>query len=111
MEWLDQKVLRQLADDIGHDMMPVVISVFVEEVGRQLAQLRPLFDQRDWTALARLAHSMKSSCGSYGAEPSYRQVMALELACRREDAEEAGRLLEQLEHSLPQVFSHLAKYH
>ncbi|MDW4560788.1 MULTISPECIES: Hpt domain-containing protein [Aeromonas] len=111
MEWLDQKVLRQLADDIGHDMMPVVISVFVEEVGGQLAQLRPLFDLRDWTALARLAHSMKSSCGSYGAEPSYQQVMALELACRREDAEEAGRLLEQLEHSLPQVFSHLAKYH
>ena len=102
MEWLDQKVLRQLADDIGHDMMPVVISVFVEEVGGQLAQLRPLFDQRDWTALARLAHSMKSSCGSYGAEPSYRQVMALELSCL---------LLEQLEHSLPQVFSHLAKYH
>mgnify|MGYP006376935307 CR=1 FL=1 len=101
MEWLDQKVLRQLADDIGHDMMPVVISVFVEEVGGQLAQLRPLFDQRDWTALARLAHSMKSSCGSYGAEPT----------CRREDAEEAGRLLEQLEHSLPQVFSHLAQYH
>ena len=36
MEWLDQKVLRQLADDIGHDMMPVVISVFVEEVGGNL---------------------------------------------------------------------------
>jgi hypothetical protein len=36
MEWLDQKVLRQLADDIGHEMMPVVISVFVEEVGEQL---------------------------------------------------------------------------
>ncbi|MFC5707751.1 Hpt domain-containing protein [Aeromonas eucrenophila] len=111
MEWLDQKVLRQLAEDIGHEMMPVVISVFVEEVGGQLAQLRPLFEQRDWTALARLAHSMKSSCGSYGAEPSYRQVIALELACRREDAEDAGQRLAQLEHSLPQVFSHLARYH
>lgn len=44
MEWLDQKVLRQLADDIGHEMMPVVISVFVEEVGEQLAQLRPLLN-------------------------------------------------------------------
>lgn len=111
MEWLDQKVLRQLAEDIGQEMMPVVISVFVEEVGEQLAQLRPLYELRDWPALARLAHSMKSSCGSYGAEPSYRQVIALELACRREDAEEAGQLLTQLEHSLPQVFSHLARYH
>ena len=101
MEWLDQKVLRQLADDIGHEMMPVVISVFVEEVGEQLAQLRPLFEQRDWSALARVAHSMKSSCGSYGAKPSYQQVMDLESACRREDEQEAGRLLAELEHSCP----------
>ncbi|WP_434666887.1 Hpt domain-containing protein [Aeromonas sp. NJAU223] len=111
MEWLDQKVLRQLAEDIGQEMMPVVISVFVEEVGEQLAQLRPLYEQRDWPAMARIAHSMKSSCGSYGAEPSYRQVLALELACRQEDAQTAGQLLTQLEHSLPQVFSHLARYH
>ncbi|WP_349921632.1 Hpt domain-containing protein [Aeromonas veronii] len=111
MEWLDQKVLRQLAEDIGQEMMPVVISVFVEEVGEQLAQLRPLYEQRDWPAMARIAHSMKSSCGSYGAEPSYRQVLALELACRQEDAQTAGQLLTQLEHSLPQVFSHLACYH
>lgn len=36
MEWLDQKVLRQLAEDIGQEMMPVVISVFIEEVGNSL---------------------------------------------------------------------------
>ncbi len=34
--WLDQKVLRQLAEDIGQEMMPVVISVFIEEVGNSL---------------------------------------------------------------------------
>jgi len=51
MEWLDQKVLRQLAEDIGQEMMPVVISVFIEEVGEQLAQLRPLYEQQDWPAL------------------------------------------------------------
>lgn len=111
MEWLDQKVLRQLAEDIGQEMMPVVISVFIEEVSEQLAQLRPLYERRDWHGLARLAHSMKSSCGSYGAQPSYQQVVALELACRREDVKDADRLLVQLEHSLPQVFSHLARYH
>ena len=49
----------------------------------------------------RLAHSMKSSCGSYGAKPSYQQVMDLESACRREDEQEAGRLLAELEHSCP----------
>ena len=39
------------------------------------------------------------------------QVMDLESACRREDEQEAGRLLAELEHSLPQVFTHLAQFH
>lgn len=111
MEWLDQKILRQLAEDIGQEMMPVVISVFIEEVGEQLTQLRPLYERQDWTALARLAHSMKSSCGSYGAQVSYQQVMALELACKQADGAEVARLLNELEQSLPQVLSHLANYH
>ncbi|MBL0433187.1 Hpt domain-containing protein [Aeromonas hydrophila] len=111
MEWLDQKVLRQLAEDIGQEMMPVVISVFIEEVGEQLAQLRPLYEQQDWPALARLAHSMKSSCGSYGAQLSYQQAVALEQACKHEDGEQVARLLTELEQSLPQVLSHLANYH
>lgn len=111
MEWLDQKVLRQLAEDIGQEMMPVVISVFIEEVGEQLTQLRPLYERQDWTALARLAHSMKSSCGSYGAQVSYQQVMALELACKQADGAEVARLLNELEQSLPQVLSRLANYH
>lgn len=110
MEWLDQKVLRQLAEDMGQEMMPAVISVFIEEVGEQFAQLAPLHEQRDWLALARLAHSMKSSCGSYGARLSYQQVTALELACKREDADEVATVLGQLAHSLPQVFSYLASY-
>ncbi|MFE8729820.1 Hpt domain-containing protein, partial [Aeromonas hydrophila] len=59
MEWVDRKVLQQLADDIGQEMLPVVISVFIEEVGEQLGQLRPLYEQGDWAQLARVAHSMK----------------------------------------------------
>ena len=53
MEWLDQKVLRQLAEDIGQEMMPVVISVFIEEVGEQLTQLRPRYERsgRLWPGL------------------------------------------------------------
>lgn len=83
MEWVDHKVLQQLAEDIGQDIPPVVITVFIEEVGEQLSQLRPLYEQGEWEALARVAHSMKSSCGSYGAMPSYQQVMALEMAASR----------------------------
>lgn len=45
MEWVDRKVLQQLAEDIGSDMLPVVIAVFIEEVGEQLSQLRPLYEQ------------------------------------------------------------------
>ncbi len=46
---------------------------------------------------------MKSSCGSYGAQLSYQQVVALEQACKHEDGEQVARLLAELEQSLPQV--------
>jgi HPt (histidine-containing phosphotransfer) domain-containing protein len=111
MEWVDRKVLLQLAEDIGPDMLPVVIAVFIEEVGEQLSQLRPLYEQGEWEALARVAHSMKSSCGSYGAMPSYQQVMALEMASKQADVAEAERQLKLLEASLPQVLAFLADYH
>jgi len=111
MEWVDRKVLQQLAEDIGPDMLPVVIAVFIEEVGEQLSQLRPLYEQGEWEALARVAHSMKSSCGSYGAIPSYQQVMALEMASKQADVAEAERQLQLLEASLPQVLAFLADYH
>jgi HPt (histidine-containing phosphotransfer) domain-containing protein len=110
MEWVDRKVLQQLADDIGQEMLPVVIAVFIEEVGEQLSQLRPLYEQGEWEALARVAHSMKSSCGSYGAMPSYQQVMALEMASKQADVAEAERQLQLLEASLPQVLAFLADY-
>lgn len=110
MEWVDRKVLQQLAEDIGPDMLPVVIAVFIEEVGEQLTQLRPLYEQGEWEALARVAHSMKSSCGSYGAMPSYQQVMALEMASKQADVAEAERQLQLLEASLPQVLAFLADY-
>ncbi len=110
MEWVDRKVLQQLAEDIGPDMLPVVIAVFIEEVGEQLSQLRPLYEQGEWEALARVAHSMKSSCGSYGAMPSYQQVIALEMACKQADVAEAERQLQLLEASLPRVLAFLADY-
>ncbi|MGL4251060.1 MAG: Hpt domain-containing protein [Aeromonas sp.] len=110
MACVDRMVLQQLADDIGHEMLPVVIAVFIEEVGGQLSQLRPLYEQGEWEALARVAHSMKSSCGSYGALSSYHQVMALEMASKQADVVEAERQLKQLEASLPQVFAFLADY-
>ncbi|MGL5334005.1 MAG: Hpt domain-containing protein, partial [Aeromonas veronii] len=54
---------------------------------------------------------MKSSCGSYGAMPSYQQVMALEMASKQADVAEAERQLKLLEASLPQVLAFLADYH
>ncbi|MGL4716313.1 MAG: Hpt domain-containing protein [Aeromonas sp.] len=110
MECVDRKVLQQLAEDIGQDMLPVIIGVFIEEVSDQLSQLRPLFERGEWDALARVAHSMKSSCGSYGAIPSYQQLMALEMACKQADIAEAARQLQLLEVSVPRVLSFLSTY-
>ena len=109
MELLNRNTLRQLEADIGSDMLPMVIGVFLDEVGQQRAQLVPLLQQQSWEALGRLAHSLKSSCGSYGAEVSQQQAARLEQACREGDTPAViEALVAQLEASLGDVLGELA---
>lgn len=106
MELLNRGTLDQLANDIGSDMLPVVIGVFVDEVGRQRGQLRALLDADERVALGRLAHSLKSSCASYGAELSQAQAARLEQACHGDrPASELAALVDELAESLAQVLA------
>ncbi|ENY72769.1 Hpt domain-containing protein [Aeromonas diversa] len=110
MELLNRGTLQQLERDIGSDMLPVVIRVFLDEVGQQRNQLGPLLAAEEVVALGRLAHSIKSSCGSYGAELSQQQAAQIELRCR--NGEPAAALkgdVTALEHSLAEVLAQLSE--
>ena len=66
-ELLDTKVLTQMAGDVGLEVLPQLISVFVDDSTAKLSQFRKLFDNGDWSGLAMEAHTLKSVCATYGA--------------------------------------------
>lgn len=111
MEILNRQTLGQLEQDVGSEMLPVVIGVFLDEVGRQREQLRLLLAEGRIEELGRLAHSLKSSCGSYGAEISREQAATLEAACRQGQALDLlASQVEGLFTSLEAVLALLATY-
>ncbi|KUE80797.1 Hpt domain-containing protein [Aeromonas schubertii] len=110
MELLNRGTLQQLERDIGSDMLPVVIRVFLEEVGQQRSQLGALLAAGEVVALGRLAHSIKSSCGSYGAELSQQQAAQIEQRCRSGESVAALESeVDALERSLAEVLSQLSE--
>ncbi|KAA0686731.1 PAS-domain containing protein [Azospirillum brasilense] len=85
---LDMEVLQQLARDLDAELLADVIRQFVEETleraeriaggGAEAAGGGPA----DLTGLAKEAHTLKSTAGTFGARDLSAAARALELACR-----------------------------
>ncbi|PNQ98535.1 hypothetical protein C1S70_11970 [Azospirillum argentinense] len=85
---LDMEVLQQLARDLDADLLADVIRQFVEETleraeriarsGAEAAEGGPA----DLAGLAKEAHTLKSTAGTFGARDLSAAARALELACR-----------------------------
>jgi signal transduction histidine kinase/DNA-binding response OmpR family regulator len=55
-----------------------LVELFVRELGEDLQQLHELLAREDLSGLARLAHQLKGSCGSYGFPELSRRAAELE---------------------------------
>ncbi|TWA84425.1 PAS domain S-box-containing protein [Azospirillum brasilense] len=85
---LDMEVLQQLAQDLDAELLADVIRQFVEETleraeriargGAAAADGNPA----DLAGLAKEAHTLKSTAGTFGARDLSAAARALELACR-----------------------------
>jgi len=88
LEVLDMEVLQQLARDLDAELLADVIRQFVEETleraeriargGAEAAEGNPA----DLAGLAKEAHTLKSTAGTFGARDLSAAARALELACR-----------------------------
>lgn len=62
----DKQVLDLLYDAVGESMVNIII-LFLENFPQQIAQMQQALQKNDLDTVARLAHSLKSSCASLGA--------------------------------------------
>ncbi|MBK1839324.1 response regulator [Azospirillum sp. YIM B02556] len=83
-EVLDLEVLAQLAQDLDAELLADVLRQFVEETRERVARIA---EETDRAVLAREAHTLKSTAGTFGALALCGAARALEMACRTSAAD------------------------
>ena len=77
-EVLDLARMQDLVTNLG-DSLQDVIDSYVEDTPLQIQKLQQAFENDDWEALQRTAHSLKSSSGIFGAAQMVALCLSLEM--------------------------------
>ena len=101
MHWIDQPILEQLGQDAGEELLPQLVTIFIEDGQKNLAELEQALLRRDAEQLLLLAHTLKSVCATYGATVCHGEAQRLEQACRQGNWSQMEQLVAALQHSLP----------
>ena len=83
-QWLDEKKWQQLSADLKEDLEELV-STFCEDVPLNLKEMDAALCSGDYETVERLAHSLKSSSGIFGAYAMVKQCKLVEQAAGDKD--------------------------
>ena len=78
---VDSARMQDLVSSLGEALQDVVDS-YLEESPRMITEMERACQRGDWEDLERLAHSLKSSSGIFGARRMVNLSRALELSAR-----------------------------
>ncbi|MFC7000858.1 ATP-binding protein [Pseudobowmanella zhangzhouensis] len=105
---IDWTVVFQMGEDVGFEVVPELVSIFVNDTLTRLDAVEDAIELNDLTELQRLTHALASSCGSYGLTPHAESAKRIEFACKEGDVtravSEATRLVAGC-HSSLQIMS------
>jgi len=93
---LDSVVLAAL-QDVMEDEYPVLLDTFLADSEERLRLMQLARRESDAQGLRQAAHSFKGSCSNMGAPMLANLCKQLEEAARREQLDEAPKLLERIE--------------
>lgn len=94
--------IEELKAQVAYDteLLVELIDLYLSERVQQSGEMASALDQRDYPALARVAHTIKGSLGSLHAPAARVVAQSLELAAREADEEKCRDFLPALETQL-----------
>ena len=110
-EVLDRQVLEQLSKVRTNgkpELLARVINLYLAESPKLVQKLKQAAGASDARAIARSAHSLKSSSANVGAKVLSGYCADIEASARRADTEEARKILAKIETEHGSVQSALA---
>ncbi len=88
---------RALHTNADSELLEVVASIFMEQFPKDIAILRDTLAREDFASFKRTAHSLKSTCGIFGAQPMVDIARTLETMDHANGASVTNELIDQLE--------------
>jgi histidine phosphotransfer protein HptB len=108
---LEEHQLQRMERELGAEVLTRLLRLFVEDGRQQGEALQGAFAEQDYALMARCCHSLKSTCGSYGALRCQYLSEKLEQSCHEQDEEQVeNRMrawLPALEETLQQLETRL----
>ncbi len=103
---------EKLLDELDGDeiLMRKMISLFQENTPRLLDEIRGSIARRASGDLARSAHALRNSLGTFGAHDGHRLTLQLETQAHQEDYEDTDRIFAALVRGTTEIQAALAAY-
>lgn len=79
------------------DLLTRMDEIFLRDVPTELEELSTYINNKDWENAKRLAHSIKGSSRTVGAQRAGSQAEQLEFFCKQKDEPSAEKEFESLE--------------
>jgi len=89
--------LRSLDAEGAPSVFRTVVSMFLDDTPSRIEQLKSAVDRGDTKSIERVAHALKSSCGTVGADFLAELCATLEAKGRSEDREDLEGLVRLLD--------------
>lgn len=94
-------------DDLLHRMD----EIFLRDVPNELSELQAFFANEDWDNAKRLAHSIKGSARTVGAQATGAHAEQLEFFCKQQDKNSANKQLKSLESEVKNALEFIKNEH
>ena len=93
----DDRVLVQLAHDVGEETVPILLASFGREIQTSLQTIQDCLTSSDYALMETTAHAFKSVSASFGAQLLSEKCLALELAAKEKaDTSQLQKIVEEL---------------
>ena len=93
---IENSELEKLAEELGADILPIVLRQFIAEVELRCPMAHRAFSQRDLEGVRKATHALSGICATVGAQQLHRQAEAIEFGCGEMEEEVLASHLQHL---------------
>ncbi|MEP6924851.1 MAG: ATP-binding protein [Pyrinomonadaceae bacterium] len=95
---IDLNVLSSFSNLVADNpkFLDELLDLFLSDATKNVQSLQALTNEGKWREIALLAHRMKGSCGTFGANRLYDLCAELEAKCRKENVENISQIVSEI---------------